>query len=81
MKTILVPSLVALAFAAGSVHAAAPEKSADKAGYDKKKTAAQVETRDWAKVDTNKDGLISPEEMEAFLAASQAADKAKVASK
>jgi hypothetical protein len=31
------------------------------------KAAAVVETRNWAKADTNKDNLISPEEMEVYL--------------
>ncbi|HKX94421.1 MAG TPA: EF-hand domain-containing protein [Methylibium sp.] len=61
MKTILVPAFVALALVAGSA-VAAPGKP---------------ETRDWSAVDTNRDGLVSPEEMEAFLAA----DKAKATKK
>jgi hypothetical protein len=38
-----------------------PAKAAPRAA------AAKVETRDWAKIDTNKDNLISPEEMERYL--------------
>ncbi len=29
--------------------------------------ASETATRDWAAIDTNKDGSISPEEMEVFL--------------
>jgi hypothetical protein len=32
-------------------------------------TAASPATRDWAQVDTNRDGLISPQEMSAYLQA------------
>jgi hypothetical protein len=64
MKTILVPAFVALALVAGSAVAATGK-------------AAKPETRDWSAVDTNRDGLVSPEEMEAFLAA----DKAKATKK
>ena len=34
-------------------------------------------TRDWAKVDANKDNLVSPEEMEAYLAANPGPLKGK----
>jgi hypothetical protein len=64
MKTILVPAFVALALVAGSAVAATGK-------------TAKPETRDWSAVDTNRDGLVSPEEMEAFLAA----DKAKATKK
>jgi hypothetical protein len=35
----------------------------------KAQNAKGAETRDWSQVDTNKDNLISPEEMEAYLKA------------
>lgn len=66
MKTILVPAFVTLTLVAGSAVA------------DPGKTA-KPETRDWAAVDTNRDGYVSPDEMEAFLAADKA--KAKAAKK
>jgi hypothetical protein len=37
--------------------------------------ANKPETRDWAAIDTNRDNLISPEEMEKYLEASWAARK------
>lgn len=39
--------------------------------------ANKPETRDWAAIDTNKDNLISPDEMEKYLEASWAAQKKK----
>lgn len=36
-----------------------------------------TEVRDWETVDTNKDGSISPEEMEKFLQATWAQNKSK----
>jgi hypothetical protein len=36
-----------------------------------------TEVRDWETVDTNKDGSISPEEMEKFLQATWAKNKSK----
>ena len=47
--------------------AQAADKKADRAKPAGEK--AKPETRNWADVDTNKDGLISPEEMEAYLKA------------
>lgn len=38
-------------------------------------TAAAEKVRDWRAIDTNKDNLISPEEMEAWLKANQGPDK------
>jgi hypothetical protein len=37
--------------------------------------ASKPEVRDWAKIDTNKDNLISPDEMERYLQESWAARK------
>ena len=37
--------------------------------------ANQGQTRDWAKIDSNRDNLISPEEMEKYLQESWAAQK------
>lgn len=39
--------------------------------------ANKPETRDWAAIDTNRDNLISPDEMEKYLEASWAAQKKK----
>lgn len=38
-------------------------------------TGAAEKVRDWRAIDTNKDNLISPEEMEAWLKANQGPDK------
>lgn len=38
-------------------------------------SANKPEVRDWAQIDTNKDNLISPDEMERYLQASWAARK------
>ncbi|MGL4190884.1 MAG: hypothetical protein ACRCTM_18650 [Sphaerotilus sulfidivorans] len=37
--------------------------------------ASKPETRDWAKIDTNRDHLISPDEMQKYLEESWAAQK------
>jgi hypothetical protein len=56
---------LSLVLAAGA--AFATTKPADKP-QTAKPTAAEMQTRDWAKIDLNKDNLISPEEMEKYLA-------------
>lgn len=70
MKTSTVS--VSLAMLVAAVALAGPALAADaakkKAGAESK-TAAAPAVRDWAEIDTNKDGLISPEEMERYLAA------------
>ncbi len=53
-KSLLLAPLV-LAFAAAPALAATGD--------------AKPATRDWSQVDTNRDGLVSPEEMEKYLAA------------
>lgn len=65
-KTLLVP--LALAVMSGTAFAAeAPKKPA--ANTPAKNAPATAEKgRDWTKIDTNKDGSISPEEMEKYLA-------------
>lgn len=76
MKILPIISSAALALAFSSVQsqqtpeakpAAKPEpaKSAPTAGSA---SAAPGEVRNWADVDTNKDNLVSPEEMEKYLA-------------
>jgi hypothetical protein len=57
---------LSLVLAAGA--AFATTKPADKPQQAAKPTAAEMQTRDWAKIDLNKDHLISPEEMEKYLA-------------
>lgn len=68
--SILAPSLVALvAGAALSLPAFAGDAAKKKAPAADSKAAAAPAVRDWAEVDSNGDGLISPEEMERYLAA------------
>jgi hypothetical protein len=43
-------------------------QSAPKKAAPEKAPAAAEKGRDWSRIDTNKDGLISPEEMEKYLA-------------
>lgn len=55
-----------LGASAAAIAADAPKKPA---ASTKEAAAKPAETgRDWRRIDTNKDGLISPEEMEKFLA-------------
>ena len=64
----MLKTLLPLAFAVttGAAFAADAPK---KAPADKPATAEKGEVgRDWSKIDTNKDGLVSPEEMEKYLA-------------
>lgn len=64
-----VPLALVLAMAAGTVLAA-----------DDKKSGPQSQdgpVRDWRAIDTNKDGLISPEEMETWLKANPGPLKAR----
>lgn len=69
MKTSTVSASLALFVA--SVALAGPALAADTAKKKaaEGKVAAAPAVRDWAEVDTDKDGLISPEEMERYLAA------------
>jgi hypothetical protein len=85
MKSIVTALVVALAFAlaTASAFAADAQKPADAAKKPAAAAATKQakpvamaaaadkgsEVRDWAKIDTNKDNLISPEEMEAYLKA------------
>lgn len=60
---------LALALAAGTAFAQdAKPKPAPKPA-DKPAPASADKGRDWTQIDTNKDGLVSPEEMEAWLKA------------
>jgi len=67
MKISLLLPVTLLAASAGAFAADAPKKPAPAA--TKAVPAKPTESgRDWARIDTNKDGLVSPEEMEKFLA-------------
>lgn len=61
-----------LAVAATASIAGTPGKKAS----DSAVTTTPTAVRDWSKVDTNRDNLVSPEEMEKFLASAWAARKA-----
>lgn len=65
--TVIAPAVLGLAFVAPAFaanHAGKPKADAKPAA------AAPAETgRDWRRIDTNGDGLISPDEMEKWLAA------------
>lgn len=52
---------------AGGAIAAAPKAEAPKA--EASKSGGAPATRDWSQVDTNRDGHVSPEEMERYLKA------------
>jgi hypothetical protein len=81
----VVPVVSAFAIACGVAVAAEPTKPAAETKVEVKKlvkpggmsdrtktmndVGARPATRDWAKVDTNKDNLVSPDEMEAYLKA------------
>lgn len=81
MKATLVVAAVLAAAAVGSQAAKPAKPSSDAPRATAQQTAAdaakparvadarRAETRDWSKVDTNNDGLVSPEEMEAYLQA------------
>ena len=58
-------------FAADAAKSVQVAQAADKKAAPAKPAAekAKPETRNWAAIDSNKDGLISPEEMEAYLKA------------
>ena len=49
---------------------------AEKSGHRNAVNVKSSDVRDWSKIDTNKDNLISPEEMEKFLASTWQANKA-----
>lgn len=67
MKIRLLFPIAVLGASAAAFAADAPKKPA--AAAPKAAAAKPAETgRDWTRIDTNKDGLISPEEMEKFLA-------------
>lgn len=82
------PLAVALMSGAGLAIAADPAKPVDKAIKPVAATAtpaaatagaaaARPATRNWAQVDANGDGLVSPEEMEAYLVANPGPLKGK----
>jgi hypothetical protein len=64
---------IGLAFGLATTTAAWANEPAKKTGAASTKPAAAPAStergRDWSKIDTNRDNLISPEEMEAWLAA------------
>ncbi len=66
MKIRLLIPIAVLGASSAAFAADAPKKPA---AAPKETAAKPAETgRDWTRIDTNKDGLISPEEMEKFLA-------------
>lgn len=62
MKTLKWMPVVAGLLGAGMAMAAQTTDKPSSPG-----STASSETRNWADVDTNKDNLVSPEEMEAYL--------------
>lgn len=70
-RSRLLPVIAALGLASGAALAQAQSPApADKAKAQKPAKSADLPAgRDWSKIDTNRDHLISPEEMEAFLKA------------
>lgn len=72
MPTLRTLAPLCFALAAGLAVAETKKEtpSSIKPVADKPAAAASADKgRDWSKIDTNKDGLISPEEMEKYLAA------------
>ena len=83
----VVPAVSMFAMVCGNAVAAEPAKNAAETKVEVKKlvkpggmsdrtktmndVGARPATRDWAKVDANKDNLVSPEEMEAYLQANR----------
>jgi hypothetical protein len=67
MNIRLLLPLTLLAAAAGAFAADMPKKPAPAVPMAAPAKPAES-GRDWARIDTNKDGLVSPEEMEKFLA-------------
>lgn len=67
MKIRLLLPITLLAASAGAFAADVPKKPAP-AAPKAQATKPAESGRDWARIDTNKDGLVSPEEMEKFLA-------------
>ena len=66
MKIRLLTPIALLAASASAFAADAPKKPP---AAPKESAAKPAETgRDWSRIDTNKDGHVSPEEMEKYLA-------------
>jgi len=85
-NAVVLPLAMACAALAPAAFAAEPAKPVTVAQAAAKKSESAkpagakdkpLETRNWADVDTNKDGLISPEEMEAYLKANPGPLKGK----
>lgn len=81
MKTAVL-NLSALTLALGGAFATLPAAAAEPTAKPQKvqkaagdKGAAGSAVRNWADVDTDRDGLVSPEEMERYLAASSKPSK------
>jgi hypothetical protein len=69
---------LACAVAAGTAAAADDKKATGaKPAAQRAMPADEGPGRDWSRIDTNKDGLISPEEMEAWLQANPGPLKGK----
>lgn len=78
MKKIATHLLLALSVGALATAAIAAEKKpAPAPAKATPPAAAQEQGRNWAAIDTNKDGLISPEEMETWLKANPGPAKGK----
>ena len=65
-STVLLSIL--LAALAGSAMAA-KERTKEGAAQQASPSSTSVETRDWSKIDTDKDGYVEPAEMERYLQA------------
>jgi hypothetical protein len=64
----MLKTLLPLAFAVTTGVAVAADAPKKPQGAKPASTQPAEVGRDWSKIDTNKDGLISPEEMEKYLA-------------
>ena len=74
----MLPLAALFAAVVSTACATGPDLGAPAASMDRSAAmpaAAVGETRDWAAIDTNKDQLISPDEMSAYLDASRKATK------
>lgn len=77
MKKIATHLFLALSVGMLGTTAIAAERKPAPAPAKASPPAAQEQGRNWAAIDTNKDGLISPEEMETWLKANPGPAKGK----